>query len=287
MKKPILIIVSMMPFVLNTVQAKSGNFRETYDGRDLVKIEIDIGGLVLTSNSSDAIAVECEFDLSGNASYSPSVTVKDNYLKIEGEVEGPRSNRFRAKVNWTITVPHSTKVEFAASSGSVIIERFKGEFVGHTGSGGIEIGNSSGQFDFKTASGNISVDDSKGVFELTSASGAVNVDDVILDDETRFSTKSGDISVRLAETPDFDLSISTTSGSATLDYAGNKVRGYFEMSCLRDRENIVCPFDFEDERYVRMGGPGTSYKVIKSFTVESDIPFIEISTFPGPDILKD
>ncbi len=286
MKRIILITVFIIPFVFNTVQAKSGNFKETYGAKDLVKIEIDIGSLVLTSNSSDTIGVECEFDLSGNTSYSPSVTVKNNYLKVEGEVKGSRSNHFRANVNWSITVPHGTKVKFEASSGGVTIENFKGEFVGHTGPGAIEISNCSGRFDFKTASGHISVDDSKGVFELTSASGSVNADDVILDDESKFSTKSGDIMVRLSETPDFDLSISTTSGSATLDFNGNKARGYFEMSCLKDRNNIVCPFDFENVRYVRMGGPGTSQKVIKSFTIESDTPFIEISTFPGPAILK-
>ncbi|MHC4478626.1 MAG: DUF4097 family beta strand repeat-containing protein [Planctomycetota bacterium] len=286
MRKELLIIVFIISFVFNTIQAESGNFKEIHHAKDLVKIEIDIGSLALTSNSSDAIGVECEFDLSGNTFYNPSVTVKNNYLMVEGEVEGSRSNRFRAKVNWIITVPHSTKVEFATSEGGVIIEKFKGEFVGYTGPGGIEISNCSGRFNFTTASGNIIVDDSKGVFELTSASGAVNVDDVILDDESKFSTRSGDIMVRLSETPDFDISISTTSGSAILDFNGNKVRGYFELSSIKGRDNIVCPFDFDDEWYVRMGGPGTSQKVIKAFTKESDTPFIEISGFPGGAILR-
>ena len=286
MSKGLLIIVITILFVFNTTQAKSGSFIETYDAKDVVTIELDIGSLALSSDSSDAIVVKCEFDLSGNTSYKPSVAVKNGYLKVEGKVKGSRSNRFRAKVNWTITVPHSTKVEFATSEGGVILQNFRGEFVGNTGSGGIEISDCSGEFNFNTASGNIYVDNSNGVFELTSASGAVNAYDVILDDESEFSTGSGDIMVRLSESPDFGLLVSTTSGDARLDYNGNEVRGYFEMSALKDRDYIVCPYVFDDEWYERMGGPGTSEKVTKAFTRESDTPLIEISAVSGRAILK-
>lgn len=268
MRKELLIIVFIISSVFNTIQAESGNFKETHDAKDLVKIEIDIGSLVLTSDSSDAIGVECEFDLSGNTSYEPSVTVKNDYLKVEGEVKGSRDNQFRAKANWIISVPPNTKVSFGTSSGGVTIKDFKGDFVGNTGVGGIKISSCSGKFNLNTASGHI------------------YVDDVILDDKSEFSTRSGDVMVRLSETPDFDISISTTSGSAILDFNGNKVRGYFEMSSIKGRDNIVCPFDFDDEWYVRMGGPGTSQKVIKAFTKESDTPFIEISGFPGGAILR-
>lgn len=268
MKNTILAIAFVIPFAFNTIQAKSGSFKEAYDAKDVVKIELDVGSLALTSNSSDEIDVECNFDLTGDAVIKPSVTVKKNYLKVEGDVKGPRENEFRAKVNWIITVPHGTKVKFEAHSGGVIIENFKGEFVGNTKSGGIEISNCSAAFSFNTHSGDI------------------NANDVTLNDKSEFSTSSGDVMVRLSESPDSDLSVSTTSGGVTLDFNGSEVRGYFEMSSMKDRDNIVCPFSFDEEWYVRMGGPGTSYKVVKQFTKGSNTPFIEISAFPGRAVLK-
>ena len=92
--------------------------------------------------------------------------------------------------------------------------------------------------------------------------------------------------VRLSRSPESDLSISSISGDATLDYNGSEVRGSFEMSALRDRDYIVCPFIFDNEWYKRMGGPGTSEKVTKAFTEKSDTPLIEISAVSGRAILK-
>jgi hypothetical protein len=286
MRKALLTTLVVLLLVFNTIQAKSGSFIETYETKDVVTIELDIGSLTLSSDSSDAIVVECEFDLSGNTSYKPSVAVENGYLKVEGEVKGSRSNQFRAKVNWIITVPHTTKVDFTTSEGGVILRNFRGEFVGNTGSGEIEISNCSGEFNINTGAGRIYVDDSDGAFELTSASGAVNVERVILDGESEFSTKSGDIFISLSESPCSGLLLSTTSGDATLDYNGNEVRGYFEMSALKDRDYIVCPFVFDDEWYGRMGGPGTSEKVTKAFTRESDTPLIRINAVSGRAALK-
>lgn len=286
MRKQLPIIVTAILLLFNTIQAKSGSFHETYQAKDLVTIELDIGSLALSSDSSDAIVVKCEFDLSGDASYQPSVAVKNGCLKVEGEVKGPRSNPFRAKVNWVISVPNSTIVEFKTSEGSVELRNFKGEFAGKTGSGQIEINRCSGEFNIKTRAGRIYVDNSDGAFELTSASGKVRANSVTLDGKSDFSTSSGDISIRLAGSPFFDLLVSTTSGDAVLDYNGNKVQGYFEMSALKDRDYIVCPFDFDDEWYGRMGGPGTSEKVTKAFTIGSDSPSIKINAVSGRATLK-
>jgi hypothetical protein len=225
--------------------------------------------------------------MSGSTSYKPSVSVKDNRLIIEGDVEGSRDNHSRAKVSWTVSVPHNTEVDFQTSSGGVIIKDFTGDFSGSTGSGAVEIRDCSGTFNVRTASGNIQVNDSKGVFQLTSRSGAVSAYDVILDDESEFSSKSGDVTVRLSKPPEFDLTVLSASGDATLDYNGGEIRGYFEMSALKDRDYIVCPFGFDDEWYERMGGPGTSQKVTKAFTKESDTPEIKIAAISGRAVLKD
>ena len=287
MRKAYLMPLVTALLVFNTIQAKTGNFKETYDARDEVKIECDLGSLALTSNASGVIEVECDFDLSGNTSYQPSVTVEKSCLTIEGKLEGSRSNKYRAEVNWTISIPPGTNVEFETSTGSVSIEKFQGEFIGTTESGGIEIGNSSGKFSFKTDSGNLNVDNSSGAFKLTSGSGSVNASEVILTDMSEFRTKSGDVLVSLSESPDADISIWTTSGDATLDYDGSEVRGYFEMSALKDRDYIDCPFVFDNEWYERMGGPGTSEKVTKAFIRGSSTPLIKISAVSGRAILRD
>ena len=58
------------------------------------------------------------------------------------------------------------------------------------------------------------------------------------------------------------------------------------MSALKDRDYIVSPFVFDDEWYGRMGGPGTSEKVTKAFTRESDTPRIRITAASGRATLK-
>jgi hypothetical protein len=59
------------------------------------------------------------------------------------------------------------------------------------------------------------------------------------------------------------------------------------MSALKGRDNIVCPFEFDDDWDGRMGGPGTSQKVTKAFTREADTPAITISSLSGRVILKE
>ena len=95
MRKALLITVLVTPFVFNTVQGKPGNFKETCDARDVTKIEVDVGSLVLTSKSSATIDLECEFDMSGDLSYEPSVVVKDDHIRVTGKVEGSSGNRSR------------------------------------------------------------------------------------------------------------------------------------------------------------------------------------------------
>ena len=66
MRKAFLISTIIISFIINSVQAESGNFKEVYEAKDVVKIETDIGSLILSSNSSDKIEVECDYDMDGN-----------------------------------------------------------------------------------------------------------------------------------------------------------------------------------------------------------------------------
>lgn len=279
-------------------KADSGTFSEIYQAKKVVELKTEVGSLELKSWDRDEILVECDYDMSGDLYIDPVIRERKNSLVIKGEIEGRRSNHYSSSVLWTITVPKGTEVEFNSTSGGVDIKDFDGTFSGSTASGSIELRDCKGNYHFNTASGSIDIDncdgefklntasgrvrarESKGIFKLTSASGEVDINNVTLAGESEFTTASGDAFVSLAQATEFDLEIASASGDATLDFNGNEISGFIQMSANDRRGNIRCPFDFDDVSYKKYKGSHND-QVIKSVTVGKDNPYIAISTGSG------
>lgn len=290
-------------FLSINVFADSGTFSETYQAKESVQIKAELGSLELKSWDRNEILVECDYDLSGELYIDPIVRDRKNRLTIKGEVAGRYRNSYNSSVQWTLTVPVGTEVNFESTSGSVNIKDFNGDFDGSTASGEIEILNSKGNFEFNTASGAIEISDSegefnlntasgkissdrsKGIFNLNSASGRVSINDITLDGESFFSTASGNAFVSLAKSAQFDIAVSSASGDATLDFNGNEIAGFIEMRAQERRGDIKCPFDFDDVKYEHYRN-NRDATVIKSVTIGNDLPVIAISTGSGQASLK-
>ena len=174
-------------------------------------------------------------------------------------------------------------VEVSTASGDITVEDCTGEIELSTASGDIDATQVGEEIEFSTASGDVEVSDSKGEFNLSCASGSVTAENITVTGESRFSTASGEVEVSLAETAEYDLTLSSASGDVVLDYNGNPVKGYFEFEARKSGSRIVCPFDFDDEEefehydhtYVR-----------KSFSRKGKTPEVHLSTSSGKAVLK-
>ena len=174
-------------------------------------------------------------------------------------------------------------VEISTASGDIEIDGAKGDIELSTASGDIEAEGVDGDIDFSTASGDLEIARSSGTFDVSCASGDLQAEGITIMGESEFSAASGDVSVTLAKTADYDLEISTASGDVTLDYDGNEVKGFFEFTAHERRGKIVCPFDFDKEEEFERSGE--TY-LRKSFSRKGDTPRIELSTASGKAVLK-
>ena len=188
-------------------------------------------------------------------------------------------------------------VEIKSASGDLKAEDIKGGLKMKTASGDYELKNVSGPVDIKTASGDIEaeriygksisikgassdieVKDSEGVFVIKTASGEIDVEGVVVTGESEFITASGDVRVQLAKSSDFDLTLTSASGDAILDYNGNPIYGYFEFFAKKDDGRIDSPFKFDNEEVIYKYG---QEYLKKTLTRKSKTPRIIIKTASG------
>lgn len=136
----------------------------------------------------------------------------------------------------------------------------------------------------QTASGRVSVTDCDGTFDISTSSGHITVTDVMVAGQSNFSSSSGKVQVSLNKTLDSDLTVSSSSGDAILDYGANSVIGNVEMSARVGVGKIESPFkEYQEERF--MSSSNQEYiKRVSSFG--SSIPHVVIKTASGKAILR-
>ncbi len=252
---------------------------KTFDKKNRIKISTVSGDCILKKGTSDKIEVEVE------NSYTPEDHFEAEFNESAGSIHLAEhiNGKTHGGATWAISAPDGIKIEFSTASGQLIIRGLQGEFEASTASGDIEIIDCGGEFHFSTASGNISARNCTGAFDLSTASGEIIASSVTLEDAGSFSTASGTAEVHPAKTPEFDLSVSSASGSAIIDYGGNPVKGTFEFTAKKHGGEIDAPYAFDNEEEFRRYG---DRYVRKTFTKETDSPLIKITTASGEAILK-
>ncbi len=173
--------------------------------------------------------------------------------------------------------------DVSTASGDIEASGVEGDLELSTASGEIEVRDCKGEFDLSTASGEIKMTDCSGTFEMGCASGEITATGVTIEGASSFSTASGDVSVVLARSCQYDLELSAASGDISLDYNGNDVEGYFEFEARKRGGSIRCPFDFDDEEEYEEDG--RTY-VRKSFSRKGKSPEIYMTTSSGRVELK-
>ena len=307
-------MVLIFSFLITCSYAQN-DIHKTFPAKSKLSLKVASGDCFIETTTGDEIRVDIEVRVEPVDSFEPDFTETGNTLKIRENWHGSSSG----SVIWRLAVPNKTEIDFSSASGElsvskietqleastasgdILLESVKGEFECSTASGDVVIRSAEGKFDISTASGEVEVDNSSGDFEMSTASGEIKVDNVtgmfdlscasgeikgkkiILKDEASFSTASGDIEIKLAQTPGIDVSLSAASGDVTLDYAGNEIRGTFELTARKDRGKISAPFPFDKEEEVERHN--YTY-MIKSFSKDAAKPVIRLETASGRVELK-
>ena len=313
-----LISILMVALLVMAATAYAGPDEEiskTFDGKKRVIIETVSGDCLIKAGSSNQIEVNVVYSYRGDDCYDPIIRETTNAIRIGEDFYC----NTRGDSKWTVTVPSDTKVRFSSASGNLTIEGRLSDITAETASGDIDIRDFDGELRIETASGDVDIEEStgelkvntasgeitaanvsglilfdaasgdveivrsEGTFEVATASGDVNARQVVLDGISDFSTASGEAYVALGKAAEYDLTVSSASGDAIVNYAGNEPVGYFEFIAQARRGDIEAPYDFDEEEEFRQ------YRqkyVRKVFTRGGDDPRIEISTASGEAVLR-
>ena len=114
-----------------------------------------------------------------------------------------------------------------------------------------------------------------------SASGSMSIKDIT--GKIKVRTASGHVIVSLAESPKFDISISSASGNTEIDFNNNPIAGTIEMKARADIGKIECPIEFTSQEEE---SDGNQAYMVRSVVVENESPVFKIHTASGTAILK-
>ena len=102
-------------------------------------------------------------------------------------------------------------------------------------------------------------------------SGDIEAVRVSIRGRSSFNTGSGDVEVELSKPTDYDLSVNSGSGDATLDFGGNAIEGTVVMKANKRNGSIKAPFDFDSSEEIDNGNSTVVKKTKKLGTNNIDI----------------
>ena len=294
-----LICATMVGVLILSVSALAGRTREetkTYQGIETIRLSTISGDCIVQKSTGSDVTVEVVWSYDPRDSFEPRFNERGKVLKLSEEIYGSNSG----SSTWTLTVPENVEITFNSASGNFEIAGFQGEVSAETASGDIRADDCGGVFKLSSASGDIDLRDCtgdirvssasgdiqliecNGEFEVSCASGDVDADGVKLEETGSFSSASGNVQVILAAAPEFDLSVGSASGDATLNYNGNPLSGRFEFTAQYREGRISAPVDFDGEdRYERHG----ERYISKWFKKGAESPLISVETGSGEAVL--
>ncbi|MCP4580922.1 MAG: DUF4097 domain-containing protein [candidate division Zixibacteria bacterium] len=270
---------------------------EKFEAKDVVRVKTLSADVIVKKGSGDEIILEIENNYYPEKAFKLRTRDSGRTLKLTEKIYGDCDG----SATWTLTVPQNTEIDFNSTSGGLFVADIDADISGNTASGDYEIRNCSGRydlntasgdydfiqcngrFDINTASGDHNIEKCEGQFDINTASGNIDAEEIVLSKRSKFNSASGDVEVALGKSAEYDLSVNSASGDATLDYDGNDVKGYFEFQVRYRRGDIESPFDFDDEERIREHGQ--TY-MLKSFTRGDSDPDIRISSATGDATLK-
>jgi len=293
----LLTIIFTTVFFSAFVSAGEKRIEKSFSDKDRIRVKLVLGSCTIVKSGDNKIHVRLVYTYN-DESFEPRFRERGHSLYIQEKFRG---NNPEGSSNWTIEIPDGISVDVGSATGNLSFKNIDCRLRCNTGTGDIEVSNSRGELRLETGTGMIEVVDSRGEFELSSGTGTITIENssgnfdascgtgdidvskISISDESNFSSGIGDVYVRMPEGDDYELSISSGTGKAVLDFNGGDVVGYFELKADVGLGRIVLPFNFDKEEELN---EGRNRYVIKSFTRKKDTPKFFITTGTGKAELK-
>jgi DUF4097 and DUF4098 domain-containing protein YvlB len=230
MKRGMSIIISIIILLLSWNYSIAGERKEIhkrFDGKKSIDLQTVSGDCTVKTHNSDEIIVDVTYDekLEDVVEFKFRETSK----KLIIEENWNNFSRSGGKINWTLTVPKETKIEFSAASGDLNASGLSKGLESSTASGDIKIEDVEGKIDISVASGDISIINCRGEIEISTASGDIYIENSKGDID--LSTASGDI--KAVNIDNDEIEFSTASGKIEISNS----RGAFDLSCASGEIN--------------------------------------------------
>ncbi len=295
---------------------------KTYTGIKSIRLTTASGNGTIKKSSTNEVKVHLRYTYDKDV-YDPSFEQKGDRLYIEEDFR--RSRWSRGYSEWTLEVPDGIELDFKTGSGNIEVmgvnielnsntgsgninieevngeirantgsgnitfSQVEGNLDANTGSGSIRLDRTKGDADLNTGSGNIRSRDIEGELDMNTGSGNIDVTNATITGSSSFNTGSGTAEVSLGAVLNYDLSISTGSGNAILDFSGQEISGEFIMRAS-DKSDIRAPFRFDKEYEDDRGGSysrrGRRNGYVKEAKVGNKDIVIKISSGSGRAVVK-
>lgn len=289
---------------------------KSFNGIKRVKISTASGSCRIKKSDTPAVTIQLKYTYADD-DYTPSITQEGDELIVK---EKFHNNSSHGSADWTLSVPNDLSVRFTTGSGDieatgltlkldattgsgditfngltgdvecttgsgdVELENVGGEIQVTSGSGSFEVTKSKGTLKLTSGSGNHRISESAAEFQITTGSGKINALSISTDGSSSFTTGSGSADVQLASSPKHDLSVTSGSGNATVNFNGNEINGEIVMRASKKHGKIEAPFEFDKTEEI--SNHGNDVTIEKTAMRGSGKPQISISTGSGSAVLK-
>jgi hypothetical protein len=184
-----------------------------------VRAEKDVGSRGRTSDVAFQV-IESGGDVRVCALWRNDVCDDDGLHSRRKRDDDDDRERRDVKVRFTVRVPAGVRLSAGTVNGEMSVRDVSSDVRASTVNGRVEVQNVGGEVRANTVNGSVDVTTSKGPVDASTVNGSVNVRMTSLagDDDMRFHTVNGDVTVEMPSSLDAKVSLSTLHGSISSDY---------------------------------------------------------------------
>ena len=191
----------------------------------------------------------------------------------------------------------NTEIMLSANLGIInaYLINIKGKINLISGMSTINILNTDARVNISTGSGNINVKNSLGQFNLASSNGTIKCEEISITSPSSISTNKGSSLIYLKSTPLHNLTVSSTTGKALIDYKRNLKIGEINLICSEKKGIIQTPFSKTSHSIFRSMPMNKSLDenenqpenyIKESFIAGGRSPLITVRTYNGRAVIK-
>jgi hypothetical protein len=297
--------------ICTLVFAQEKTVEKTFSNVKNIRLNTSSGDITLKKGSGAGVKVVLKYTYS-DSDYKPVFEQTETRLKIKEDFSSGNNS---GSSNWTLEIPDNMdldintgsgditanglaleiksntgsgdimltavkgELDFNTGSGDIEIDQADGDIKLNTGSGGVRASNGTGNYSINAGSGTIRLDQLKGDLGINTGSGNINAKGITLTGSSSFNTGSGDATVTLAASPEYNISVNSGSGDSKLNFNGNAISGEVIMSANKRGGNIVAPFPFDKEETIDEGN--SNARIQKTAKLGNKTIAIKVGTGSG------